>query len=347
MKILHIVWGMRTGGVETMLVNIINEQVKTENVSLFVVNDCVSEDLIDKINPHCRIRRLNRTPGQKNLFQIMKLNMWILAYRPNIIHVHSYQISKLILGSWNIVRTIHNTRNIPEEYPRMKALYAISASVAQYTERQGYQNVKIVPNGILGDAFRKKSHRACSERVMKIVQVSRLNTEQKGQHILIKALGILVNKYHVTQFTMHFIGVGESESQLKELVENEGLKSYIFFEGLKSQEYLHEHLCDYDLFIQPSMYEGFGLTVAEALAAKVPVLVSDIEGPMEIIEFGKAGMSFKAGDSVDLAGNLLHIFQCGYPQNLVENGFQRVMRMYDVHHTARTYIEEYKKVVEK
>lgn len=38
MKIAHVVWGMETGGVETMLVNIINEQVKTEKVCLFIIN---------------------------------------------------------------------------------------------------------------------------------------------------------------------------------------------------------------------------------------------------------------------------------------------------------------------
>ena len=41
MRIAHVVWGMKTGGVETMLVNIINEQVKTEVVHLFVINDAI------------------------------------------------------------------------------------------------------------------------------------------------------------------------------------------------------------------------------------------------------------------------------------------------------------------
>ena len=44
--------------------------------------------------------------------------------------------------------------------------------------------------------------------------------------------------------------------------------------------------------------------MAEALAAQVPVLVSDIEGPMEIIGHGEYGMSFRSGDSEDLAENM-------------------------------------------
>ena len=105
MKIAHVVWGMKTGGVETMLVNIINEQVKTEVVHLFVINDAIEDSIINKISSHCKIHRLNRREGSRNPLKIVKLNLWIWKYNPNIIHVHSYQVSKLILGKWNIVRS--------------------------------------------------------------------------------------------------------------------------------------------------------------------------------------------------------------------------------------------------
>ena len=49
-RIAHVVWGMETGGVETMLVNIINEQVRTEKVALFIINDFVEETIINKIS---------------------------------------------------------------------------------------------------------------------------------------------------------------------------------------------------------------------------------------------------------------------------------------------------------
>lgn len=69
------------------------------------------------------------------------------------------------------------------------------------------------------------------------------------------------------------------------------LEDHVIFEGLKEQAWIYENLCRYDLFIQPSRYEGFGLTVAEAISAKVPVLVSNIEGPLEIIDGGRLGMT--------------------------------------------------------
>ena len=55
------------------------------------------------------------------------------------------------------------------------------------------------------------------------------------------------------------------------LVQEYNLNSYISFLGSKDTHYIEQHLKDYDLLVQPSRIEGFGLTVAEAMAAKVPV----------------------------------------------------------------------------
>ena len=52
------------------------------------------------------------------------------------------------------------------------------------------------------------------------------------------------------------------------------LEKHVRFLGNQSREYVYSHLKDYDLFVQPSRFEGFGLTVAEAMAACVPVLVT-------------------------------------------------------------------------
>lgn len=345
MRIAHVVWGMKTGGVETMLVNIINEQVRYEDVNLFIINDFVENSIIDKISPKCKIYWLKRKPGSKNILKILKLNLWIWKYHPNIIHVHSYQVSKLIYGRWNIVRTIHNTGNIPEEYPKMKALYAISDAVKDVTIKQGFSNVKCIYNGILVNDIKKRIVSKPCNNKYKIVQVSRLDISQKGQDILLNAVDILLHTYNISNFSLHFIGVGASEEMLKEMVEHKELKGYVFFEGLKSQDYIYSHLCDYDLFIQPSRYEGFGITVAEALAAKVPILVSDIEGPMEIIGNGEFGMYFKSESVEDLAEKLRVILRGGYDYDLVEKAYQHVCDEYDVKNTAKEYIEAYKQVL--
>lgn len=347
MRIAHVIWGLDTGGIETMLVNIINEQVNTEEVALFIINEDVEETIINKVSPKCHVKKINRKPGKKDYFKIAKLNYCIWKYHPDIVHVHSYNVSKLLKGNWRIVRTIHNTRNKTEEYDKMLSLYAISNAVRDYTVRQGFPNVVVVANGIDVNSFTTKDNKYPKKGLYHIVQIGRLFSSQKGQDILLEALGALVNKKRINNFIMHFIGLGKSEDDLKELTNKLGISKYVIFEGFKDQDFIKNRLCEFDVFIQPSRYEGFGLTVAEAMAAKVPVLVSDIEGPMEIIDNGKYGMFFKKGDATDLADKLETILKGGYDYSKIEPAYEHVKTHYDVSITARKYIEEYKKVLGK
>jgi len=345
MRIAHVVWGMRTGGVETMLVNIINEHVKTDTVRLYIVNDFVDEDVIDKISDKCKIYRVNRKPKSKSPLSIIKLNTWLRSYCPDIIHVHSYKVSKIIFGKWNIVRTIHGMDNIPEEYPKMKALYAISNAVKVFTIEQGFANVVEIDNGIHINNFRQKLSNMPKEKY-RIVQVGRLYTPHKGQDLVLHALSKLKNE-GIRNFRMYFIGEGPSKEELWELANSLGLQDYVSFEGRKTQDEICRHLSEYDLFVQPSRSEGFGLTVAEAIAAKLPVIVSDLPGPMEIIGNGKYGMHFKKGDIIDLADKLEAILKGGYDYNMIEPAYEYVKNHYDVSITAKKYIEEYKKVINR
>ena len=344
MKIAHVVWFLQMGGIETMLVNIINAQVEKEDVTLYIINDSYSPSLLNNLSPRCKVRMCHRHEGSYNPWPLIKLNYWLWRCAPDIVHVHSYKLSDVILNRRHMVRTIHSTRNNSREYPRMKALYAISDAVRKSTLQQGFESV-VVENGIPCKRIRKKHNYQVENNCYQLVQVSRLDISQKGQDILIGAIEELVNHRGVKNVHMHFIGEGESEIMLKQMVDDMHLKDYITFEGTKTQEYIFTHLCEYDCFIQPSRYEGFGLTVAEAMASGLPVLVSNIEGPLEIIENGRLGMTFQSENVIDLADKLEVILKGKYDYKLIDKAYEHVRERYDVSVTARKYIEEYKKIL--
>ena len=50
MNIVHITWGFNPGGIETMLIDIANEQIKSENVTIIVVNDMVNQTMVECLN---------------------------------------------------------------------------------------------------------------------------------------------------------------------------------------------------------------------------------------------------------------------------------------------------------
>ncbi len=55
------------------------------------------------------------------------------------------------------------------------------------------------------------------------------------------------------------IGKGDSLEHLQKLAEDRNMTGRIVFVGSKEQSYIASHLRDYDLFVQPSRKEGFGL----------------------------------------------------------------------------------------
>ena len=344
MKITHILWGLTSGGIETMLVNIINHQVKEHDVELLLVNDYYDSSLLAQLSDKCRLVRCKRKVGSRNPIPILKLNRHLLCSRPDIVHLHSTGLSRIIFVPCTMVRTIHNTNNPCGEYRKMRQLFSISKAVKSYTKSQGYES-ELVENGIPVGAFSQKDQPWEPNHPLHIVQIGRLDVRQKGQHILISSMEKLVKDYKATNLFVHFIGAGDDEQMLRQLVKDKGLEEYIIFEGVKPQDYLKGHLKDFDLLVQPSLYEGFGLTVAEALAAKVPVLVSDIEGPMEIIEDGKYGMAFHCNDADDLASSIRHILLHGYPQSMVEEARDMVCEKYDIAHTAEKYLQAYQEIL--
>lgn len=344
MRILHINWGLTPGGIETMLVDIINEQSKTEDVALVIVNDIIDDSLLKKIDSKVKIYLAKRSRGSKNPWFILKINLFIRRFKPNIIHSHQHDLVRLCFYHCPKVRTIHNTRNKSNEYTKLNALFAISETVREYTKKQGFDAITVL-NGIVSKKItpKKVDYSVHENRPLKIVQVSRLDIKQKGQDLLLRALHIC-NKIKPHAYVLHLIGEGEDFCYLKDLAKNLDISALVFFEGMRDRDWIYNNLHTFDLFVQPSRYEGFGLTVAEACAAKLPVLVSNIEGPLEIINGGKLGMTFIAGDEKSLAEKLLSFLDGNYPYQKIEEAYQRTIELYDVAITAKKYLEEYKKI---
>ena len=112
---------------------------------------------------------------------------------------------------------------------------------------------------------------------------------------------------------------------------------------IKPQPYIVEHMADYDLLVQPSRWEGFGLTVAEAMAAKVLVSVSEGQGPAEVTCGYFYGWIFENGNANDLAAKIKYIYD-NYDEAMdkANSALNYVQNTYDVSVTARKYLDLYK-----
>lgn len=347
MKIVHITYGFSLGGIETMLTNIANEQVKHDNdLYIVVINDLVDDYLAKLLDKRIHLICIKRKIGSKSLVPYLRLNILLCKLKSDVIHLHYSSIGRFIFLSKlkrRLCVTQHdmcNDDNSKYLYKSRK-IFAISNVVRQ--DIMNYVNLdsEVILNGIRPELINHiKSNRS---DVFRIVQISRLVYKKKGQDILIKAVKQLVRKGY-DNFHVDFIGSGDDYSYLRELVEKYEIESFVSFLGSKEQTYIFEHLCDYDLLVQPSIFEGFGLTVTEAMAAKVPVLVSKNQGPLEIIEDGRYGFYFENRNVEDCASKIELFLLKLNEKEMIESAYKRVTSLYDVKVTAGSYLKKYREL---
>ena len=133
------------------------------------------------------------------------------------------------------------------------------------------------------DKIRQLSKEPCEEKKdgFTIVSVGHL-TMQKGYDRLINAVIRLNDEGE--KVNLWLVGFGEDEDSLKKQAEG---KNYVKFLGKQLNPF--KYMVKADLYVCSSRYEGFNLTVAEALIVGAPVMSTDCTGPTEILDGGKYG----------------------------------------------------------
>lgn len=348
LRIVHMVYALLFGGVETMLVNIVNEQSKNNDVFLIIVNDLINETLLNQISANVKVVQIRRMPKSRNPFYVLKMNWEIVKIYPDIIHLHSSTIIKYIVPfifKRRICVTHHDSKitlDNKECLQRIGHIYAISPIVQSCIKENVGKKSTVVLNGICFKNFKHRDKKR-GDDFFRIVQISRLNHMHKGQDILIQALAILNKSDEGGKIKVDFIGKGPSLEYLEKLSQDFDVMGQAFFVGAKTQEYIKENLCNYDLLVQPSRYEGFGLTVVEAMAANVPVLVSSGTGLCEIVEDGKYGAVFQNASAEDCAEKIKDIMGNAAVTKISLESYKHALSVYDVKNTAQKYLEEYKR----
>ncbi|WP_157893340.1 glycosyltransferase [Salegentibacter sediminis] len=338
MKIAHVVFSLLTGGTETMLVDLLNEQTKSNAVMLFVINDKYHNYLLDEVDKRVKIVRFNRKEKSKNFLAFLKLNSMLFLFKPHLVHCHHQSIIEVLLNRRNVILTLHCNHTSLRNLHKYKKVVAISETVKNNLNRKSSIISEMIYNGI--DISRLEKKKNFSFTKFKIVQVSRLHHAVKGQHILIKALNILVHDKKIRDIHVDFIGEGPSEEYLKNLTTEYNLQSFVNFLGIRDRGYIYSHLKDYELLIQPSLDEGFGLTIAEGLIAKVPVLVSNINAPMELIENGVYGNFFEVNNENSCAARIEDIIKnYEFQVERTEKSSLYASNKFDIRNTAVQYID--------
>lgn len=132
-----------------------------------------------------------------------------------------------------------------------------------------------------------------------VVAAARL-APQKGCHFLLEATKDVAIRRGRASLLVHLIGEGPDEPMLKKYVADHGLAEHVRFEGLQLNPLPFMRAAQ--LFCLPSLFEGMPNALLEAMACRVPVLVTDCPtGPREVLDGGRLGRLVPPGDSAALA----------------------------------------------
>ncbi len=349
MKIVHAIYSMCTGGAELMLVDIANIQASLgHDVHLLIINAVEEPEVMNRLSSSVQIHRIGRRPGSRNPLPILKFNYVLSKIRADIVHIHVDSIMRLIIKNRRTcyVGTIHNTGIELRYLIRANRIFAISQAVQEDLKERQAIDTTVVLNGIdFREINANERKKACEP--LRVVQVGRLQCEQKGQDILLFAVAEL--KKRGVDVSVDFMGELHDYKQLSVLAKNLEVEDRVNFLGRCDRSDVYKHLCDYDIFVQPSRYEGFGLTLVEAMGAKIPVVASDIDGPAEILCENRYGLLFESenpracADAIEQVANAYPLFKA----NAEGPAYRHAVENYSIEATARNYLLQYEKLLDK
>jgi len=311
-KIVHFIFNLSRGGAETMMVRVIKELPEYEHVvvTLFPGNN-FGEELQCKKWICLNINSLIALP-----LAFFKFRKLVRAEKPDIVHTHLF---------WP---TFIARFAVPKRIPLITTIHAFIATSGEYKhwhirflDKLSYKFRKsiiiVVAKGALEEYFsflNLKPYKAYA--LYTFVDIDRFNVDkiaadkknsafklvavgalrlQKNYPYIINAMALIKEK----NIELDIYGIGNLQEELQQQINATGARVY-----LKGQvKNIEEVIPQYDLFVMSSTYEGFSLGILEAMAMRMPLLLSDIASFKEQCE--NNAWYFSLSDAQDAASQIV------------------------------------------
>jgi glycosyltransferase involved in cell wall biosynthesis len=284
-KIIHFIFNLGRGGAETMLVRVIKELPEYQHVvvTLFPMNHFENELQCDTFI--C----LNLSSLFSLPFSILKFRRVVKKEKPDLVHTHLF---------WP---TIIARIAVPKKIPLLTTIHAFIATSIEYTnwhirflDKLTYRLRKNIIIGVAKGATEEyfsflqlKPYRAYT--LYTFVDIERFNvsaSQSKGKSPVFRVISVgalrmqknylwvikAFEKLKDQNIELHIYGTGNLQQELQDRIDETGVK--ILLQGEVKQ--IENIIPQYDLYLMASTYEGFSLSVLEAMAMGIPLLLSDI-----------------------------------------------------------------------
>jgi 1,4-alpha-glucan branching enzyme len=200
--------------------------------------------------------------------------------------------------------------------------------------------IKVIPNGVNPEVLGVKEWRGfMTPPTPTVLYLGRLVPE-KGVQDLIRALPLIEQRVPGVQAVI--CGQGPYEPELRQLSADLNLIDRVHFTGFVDGQKRNKFFREAAAAVFPSHYEPFGIVALEAMAAQVPVIVSDTGGLSEVVEHGIDGFKAPPGRP-DLLARYVGEVLTNPPlaEELCRRGWRKVRSTYNWKHIAAVTHEVY------
>ncbi|MBI5390620.1 glycosyltransferase [Candidatus Woesearchaeota archaeon] len=316
-KILHLITGLDIGGAERFLLNLLPELAKDFDVQIAYLKG--KGTLVDAFQK--RGICVTHIPMRAMVDPLCLVNLitFLNKEKPDILHMHLFraELYGTIAGKITGVPVFVSSKHSENPYTRHPIIrfieqqiastvditLCVSKTVHDYYTSLGFNpsSFRVIENTI-PDRYNPISSK--KKKSFVIGTVGRL-VYAKGYDILLRALPLVVHKFPYVRCVL--VGDGDKKESLTMLTKQLKVEEHVSFVGM--QEDPLPFLQSFDVFVFPSRYEGFGLSLVEAMSQKKAIVASAISTTKWMLEDGVSGLLFDSEDVESLASQLIRLLQ--------------------------------------
>jgi len=259
--------------------------------------------------------------GQKRKISpigFIKLASILKREKPDLVHTHLFgadiygKLAAKLAGVKHIISTEHNINRSEGRIKKMAKKFvfkynemsvAVSQAVKDYMieyEGAAAGKIKVIYNGAIIENFLNQPSGNGEKDKITIGAVGRL-TRQKNFSGLITAISLIKNN----KIECLIAGDGELKKDLQKQIKDLNLDDKVKLIGQRKD--IGVFLSSLDIFVMPSLWEGFGIAVLEAGAAGLPVIASAVDSLKEIIEHNKTGILVEPANENELSEKITYL----------------------------------------
>lgn len=346
-KLIQAIPGLGVGGAERLVLDLI-KNLDQEKYEIKVVATVCGGEMKDFFEQAGFEVKVFNKKGKLGLAVFYHLYNYFKKEKPDIVHTHLFGadlwagLAARLAKAPHIVKTEHNV-NINEGLLKkllkratvfvFERMAAISPAVVEYmigVEKMPKEKIKLIYNGIDIGRFNARLKDSFNAPPV-LINVARFE-KQKGHRVLIKALEEIKNR----EWVMWLVGGGRLRPDIEKAVREAGLEKRVRFFGERND--VPELLAKADIFVFPSLWEGFGLAALEAGAAGLPIIASRVGGIENIFEDNKNAQLVEPGNCQALAGAIKWMIE--HPQKALFLG-HNARKLVATSYSIETMVAEY------